>query len=150
LQFEKKSLYLIKGRKKIMHQQIKRKNYLWGVLGLIYSSTVLGEKDLDLKEEGFQPHAEVSTIEVPIERDIVDERELQVSGFQNAGSQDLLIKSDNLRDHLVSSGGTPFPQFEMLSMTVPVSNLEVKKEASDRQKEWLAKLIEGYLQRFPK
>ncbi|AIL13385.1 hypothetical protein IM40_07570 [Candidatus Paracaedimonas acanthamoebae] len=134
-----------------MHQQTKRKNYLWALLGLSYSSIVLGEKKLDLKEEEFEIHAEVSTVEVPMAHDIIDEKELQSSMLPRKPQDFLFVKSDNLMDHLVSSGSTPFTQSEMLGMTVSATNLDTKsKEALDRQKEWLAKLIEAYLQQFTK
>lgn len=135
-----------------MHQLIKRINYLWALLGLGYSTIVLGEKDLDLKEEEFHPHVEIPSAEFSRVQDVVDERELQSTMVRNKENQDFLfIKSDNLMDHLVSSGGTPFTQFDIVSITASASSLDTKsKEAFNRQKEWLNKLIEAYLQRFPK
>jgi hypothetical protein len=135
-----------------MHQQIKSKNYVWGLLGLIYSNIVLGEEILDLKEEGVETHVEALKSEVPMLHEIVDEGESQSSMVRNGEHQDLLfIKSDNLIDHLVSSGSTPFTQSETFNMLVLPLNRDAKlKEVLDKQKkEWLDRLIEEYLHRFP-
>ncbi len=131
------------------------KYYIWGLLSLIYSNVVLSEKDFDLKEEEIKTPGEISAKEVSGRgEEIVYEGDLELSGSKNEGmnqkTQDLLfIKSDNLMEHFVSSGGTPFMQAEIFGMTVSTPGLDAKaREDSKKQQEWLAKLIEDYLQRF--
>lgn len=140
-----------------MGQQTRIRYYICGALSLIYSDVVLSEKTFDLKEEDVKTSGEVSTKEVSggLE-DIVYEKDLGLLGSRNEKAnektQDLLFtKSDNLMDHFVSSGGTPFTPSEIFGITVSTSGFDAKaREDSKREQEWLAKLIEAYLQRFPK
>ncbi|MBN9413383.1 MAG: hypothetical protein J0H12_05625 [Candidatus Paracaedimonas acanthamoebae] len=131
-----------------MYQKISKRNYLWVLLGMLYNNTVFG-----VKEEQSEIYAESSIPGTPMVQDVVvEERELESSmnSLNKEPQRDVLfIESDHLMEHLVSSGGTPFSQSEMLGMTVSASNLDIKsKEALVQQKDWLAKLIEEYLQHF--
>lgn len=131
-----------------MYQKISKRNYLWVLLGMLYNNTVLG-----IGEEESEIHAEISIPGTPIVQDVaVEERELEssTSSWNQEPQEDVLfIESDHLMEHMVSSGGTPFSQSEMLGMTISASNLDIKsKEALVQQKDWLAKLIEEYLQHF--
>ena len=127
------------------------KNYLWGVLGLIWSNYALSEKSIDFEEADIVSQVELVSSEIFGASEALEEREPQSWIVRNGEHQDLLfIKSDNLMDHLVSSGSTPFTQSETFNMLALPLNRDVKlKEGLDKQKkEWLDSLIEEYLHRF--
>ncbi|OJX11731.1 MAG: hypothetical protein BGO77_06445 [Caedibacter sp. 37-49] len=135
-----------------MEQLIKKTNYFWILLALFFSNNVLGEKILDLEEKETDSQAEFLATETHVINEIADEREVELSSLRNGETQNLLfMRSENISDHLLSSGGTPFTQFEsFMSVNFLLNNEQKLKDASEKQKkELLDRLIEKYLQRFP-
>ncbi len=134
-----------------MKQLIKKENYFWALLGLFCNSDVWAEKKLELEEKELDPQAEFLATETSPINEIADEREIESTIVRTGETQNLLfIGSENIPDHLLSSGGTPFTQFETFTgVSFSLNNDQKLKEALEKQKkELLDRLIEKYLQRF--